>query len=171
MSHGIQSENVQVHLSSWTPPRPTPFNTCALQPAVIPITAYWGPTLPEPGWASNCSWYGTQCNLKIFCLLKAQKPGMWGRIQAWAMVVKFVHFFFLVAILSFLSNLMKTPEERIKCLPVQLPNNEKAKRSATRCVPGSQSSLFLGAESFFFFFFCAVHNHILPPTNHADKSW
>lgn len=84
------------------------------------------------------------------------------------MVVKFVHFFFLVAILSFLSNLMKTPEERIKCLPVQLPNNEKAERSATRCVSGSQSSLFLGAESFFV---CAVHNHILPPTNHADKSW
>lgn len=66
------------------------------QPAVIHITAYWGSTLTESGWASNCSWYWILCNLKIFCLLKAQKPGMWGRNQAWAMVVKFVRFSFLL---------------------------------------------------------------------------
>lgn len=58
--------------------------------------ADWGSALTESVWATESKWNWIHYNLKIFCLLKAQKPSVRRSFQAQAMVVKFVHFSFLL---------------------------------------------------------------------------
>lgn len=97
MSDGAQGESIWLHLGKFTtilqkmrqgacPPDKESFaSSCHLRSA-----------LTKSAWATECNWNWIQSNWKIFCLLKAQKPGVRRRIQGQAMVVKFVHFSFLL---------------------------------------------------------------------------